>query len=173
MNNINIIFYSKECKFSEQLITFMNKINILQNFKLICVDNNKQLPPNITRVPTLIINNINKPLIGTDAFNWLKTICQFRQNTNNVNMKIDKNNSTLMSHSNTKSKDPFGYSVKELQGLSDNYAFINDNDNDTFYKNVSYVNDKNELIFTAPEEGTINDEIQKKKINKLINKRNK
>ena len=58
-----------------------------------------------------------------------------------------------------------------MQGLSDNYAFINDNDNDTFYKNVSYVNDKNELIFTAPEKGNINAEIKKKKLNQLINKK--
>ena len=35
MNNVNIIFYSKNCKYSEQIINIMYKMNILQNFKFI------------------------------------------------------------------------------------------------------------------------------------------
>ena len=178
MNNVNIIFYSKDCKFSEQLITFMHKINILQKFKLISVDNNNNLPPNITRVPTLIVSNINKPLVGTDAFNWLKTINQFNQYTGNINVKVDndinkQNNPLLLNalNSNIKTTEPFGYSINEVCRLSDNYAFINSNDNDVRYKNISYINDNNELIFTAPEKNTINNENQNKKLNQLINKR--
>ena len=74
---MNILFYSKKCKYCESLINILKNKGIYNSFKCICIDDNKNLPSYLTKVPTLIIPSVNKPLEGKFAFMWLNTIFNF------------------------------------------------------------------------------------------------
>ena len=90
MNKKNIIFYSNKCKFCSQIINLISEIDSSEKYQLICIDGNSNNFPYIQRVPTLIIHNIKKPLIGINAFNWIKSTAQFNRITNNINSKPNK-----------------------------------------------------------------------------------
>ena len=79
----NLFFYSENCKFCLELYKIMNNQHILSHFNLICVDNNAKIPESITQVPTLVIKDFKTPLVGTSAFNWIKTRKFFNQKSNN------------------------------------------------------------------------------------------
>ena len=72
-NKPNIVFYSKNCNASKNLLMIMKNINILNNFILYCIED-KKVPNGIKIVPTLLVSSINKPLEGVNAFKWVENI---------------------------------------------------------------------------------------------------
>ena len=169
MNNKNIIFYSNKCKFSGQIINLISEIDCHEKYNLICIDGNTNKFPYIQRVPTLIIHNIKKPLIGINAFNWIKSTAQFNRITNNINAKpnkfinqkenpllfgIDKGPNGLKNNINTK---------------PNNFTFLENKNDDVEY--VSFLNKKQEEISTLPEGSKIDRVNQRKKLNALMNMR--
>lgn len=68
---MNYLFYSNKCPYSMHIIKLLTSNNIIGNFKLIDV-NKHEIPQNIKSVPTLIIKDIIKPLVGKEALNWVK-----------------------------------------------------------------------------------------------------
>ena len=75
MSNQNILFYSKMCESSANLMRMMDNEGILKHFKLICIDGKEdKLPEEITHVPTLIVANVPRPLIAKEAFKWLQNV---------------------------------------------------------------------------------------------------
>jgi hypothetical protein len=170
MGNENILFYSKKCKFCSQIINLISDIDSLEKYKFICIDNERNKYPYIQRVPTLIIKQIKQPLIGINAFNWIKSTAHFNRITNNINAKpnkfINSKENPLLYDVN---KGPNG--MKNKHTSENNFTFIKNNINSI--DNISYINSKQEDIYTLPEGSKIDKKNQKKKLNALMTRRAK
>jgi len=148
-NQINILFYSRCCKTCQELIRLLENKKLLNYFKLLCVDNRlHELPPYITIVPTMIINNINKPLVGKETFQWIEKIEYIKHNNHNIK----------------KPTGPIGYRQSEMGGISDQFAYKDDEK--AMPQNYVGVNNTTS-IFTAPEQPGIKKNEQIKLINNL------
>jgi hypothetical protein len=79
---MKVVFYSEQCDYCIKLLDYMNKYNITSLFKLINID--KTTPPkDIDIVPTIIDTELNQPLKGKKAFEYLFNIKYFNNPTNN------------------------------------------------------------------------------------------
>lgn len=166
---MNILFYSHKCDTSKNLLLLLKNENLLGYFKLICVDDKlDKLPPQITIVPTMIVANINKPLVVQEAFEWVKQIKFLRQQqVMDINKKIIQQNDILVNNK----KGPIGYDNEIMAGISDKFAFTKiDNPLPHSYFNLGE-EDKN-AIFTAPEQNRINKNEQYKLIKDIELRRN-
>jgi hypothetical protein len=150
-NRPNIVFYSKNCNASKNLILIMKNINILNNFILYCIDE-KKIPNGIKIVPTLLVSSINKPLEGINAFKWVENIKYLRKN--NIS---------------DKEIGPNGYYNLEMNGFSDKFSSMSDdNAQEQSYQNL---NNNNNSIFTAPEKNKIKESEYNEKLNNIKNNR--
>ena len=69
---MSVLFYSKNCKNSLEFLKKLKEENMLNFFdEFFCVDQRKTLPPFLHSVPTIIVPEADKPLVGEDAFAWL------------------------------------------------------------------------------------------------------
>ncbi len=69
----NVLYFSKKCSHSQELIKELKENNLLEGINLICIDQrNVRLPAFLMEVPTLIVSDSKNPLIGDDAFKWIK-----------------------------------------------------------------------------------------------------
>jgi len=140
----------------------------IKSFKLICIDDNSDKFPYIQRVPTLLIAEYKKPIVGINAFNWINSKNQFNKNTNNINLNP---NSNLNPKLNTLLNDNLN---DKLQGKNktnvDDYSFIEDKDDS---KIEMFYDTKSNKMHTLPEADRIDQNIQKKKLNKLMNLRSR
>jgi hypothetical protein len=120
----NILFYSDKCQFSQ---TFIKKLNeeielsskdnnqsrniMLKSIKLVNISTLKKIPEQITTIPTIIVENINVPLSGLDAFSWLDNSKFFYQQTNNIKNNIRHlnivNDTTHVTNINSINKNSF------------------------------------------------------------------
>ena len=67
---MKVVFYSEQCDYCKKLLDYMDKYNITSLFKLINID--KSTPPkDIDIVPTIIDTELNQPLKGKKAFEYL------------------------------------------------------------------------------------------------------
>jgi hypothetical protein len=162
----NILFYSDKCQYCVLFIKKLHSENMLPNFKLINVHELKQIPAAITNVPTIIVNNINVPLSGINAFEWLEKTKYFYQRTNNINVKVNHiniNQDTSMCIEDTKIHKP-----------TDIYANLKDEDDEKRTKikfngatqNIS-ITDATDIKQTIHDQ-KINSDLQAKKLNELI-----
>ena len=163
----NIIFYSNKCLHCKKIIDLITNENIIDNFKLVCIDNNSSKYPYIQRVPTLIISKDHVPLVGVNAFNFIKANTQFNKRTNNINLNPNSNISedlnTLLSNGSSKMKSNFNIS-------NNNFSFIEEKNDETLINQFKPNLDK---IHVIPEVDKINSKNQKNKLNHLMNLRNK
>ena len=87
-NNNLVLFYSNKCIHSKEFLTLLHKDSSLNNQTTkVNVDNpNIKLPPYIKSVPSLIINENNKPnlLVGRKIFDWYNQ--QHKKNISNDNI---------------------------------------------------------------------------------------
>jgi len=82
---MRILFYSESCNFCLKLLEYINKNNLTQHFKMICIDNKTaKIPKNITIVPTIIDTIIEVPLEGKKAFEYVINQKYFNHPTNNI-----------------------------------------------------------------------------------------
>lgn len=156
---MNILFYSNNCPFSKEILNLIIKNQITNHFKLICIeDKNIKIPPFITNVPTLVVKNVNKPLIGLDAFNWIKlqkfiNICTF-----NSTVKVD--NPVLPN------KDE---SLHSTEGV---YTYIEEKDDPNNSENVNdvqlLINDKSDINDNKLTTLEMNDKIVRRNIDMEI-----
>jgi hypothetical protein len=162
--NTNILFYSKSCETCKTLLTVLKNENLLGNFKLICVDDTKVLPTDLTRVPTMLVININRPLVAQETFEWVSQMKFLRQQQiMDINKKIIQQNTTYMANNK---KGPIGYDSEIMGSFSDKFAFANENKNDPFPQSFIGIGDEDKnVIFTAPQE---KDAISKTHHSKLI-----
>ena len=85
---MKVIFYSDKCEYSKKLLAYLDKHNIRSNFQLICVDTNP-IPKEIDIVPTIVDSELNKPLKGKKAFEYLLNLKYFNNPTNNIELVKD------------------------------------------------------------------------------------
>ena len=98
---MDILYYSNNCKFCKSLLANLAKLGILDKYNFICIDrrsidpNTRQisimldrgvkttLPPNVSRVPTLLLVNENyKALVGDDIYDYINS--QNKPDPNNI-----------------------------------------------------------------------------------------
>lgn len=143
---LNIVFYSSNCKFSTELLTLMKNENILQNFKMICVDGNiASIPKHITKVPAIITSDTNRLYMADDAFKWLHAVKYMRQSVKDNNIITKKNESI------NQPIDQRTFISSEMTGISDNFAYTNI-DTPLPKSFMGYKDDDKHTIFTAPNE---------------------
>jgi hypothetical protein len=80
---MRVVFYSEQCEYCNKLLAYMDKYNINSLFKLINIDKTTA-PKDIDIVPTIIDTELNQPLKGKKAFEYLFNIKYFNNPTNNV-----------------------------------------------------------------------------------------
>jgi len=74
----NILYYNENSEYCLIFIKMLKDNNKYDMFKLERVELTNNLPK-------IKINDINEPLYGIDAINWLETIKYFNHETNNIN----------------------------------------------------------------------------------------
>jgi len=80
---MKVIFYSEQCDYCKKLLQYLDKYNIKSLFKLINIDKT-QAPEDIDIVPTIIDTELNQPLKGKKAFEYLLHVKYFNNPTNNI-----------------------------------------------------------------------------------------
>jgi len=79
------VFYSNQCKHSIKLLELIKNENLLNDCNLIEFETNRgKIPEYIKSVPTIIAQNLSKPLIGIETINWINNKKYFNQTTNNL-----------------------------------------------------------------------------------------
>jgi len=162
---MNILFYSNKCQSCIDLLIILKNENLLNYFKMICVDDKlNKLPQNMI-VPTMIIPNINKPLSAHETFEWVNQT-KFLRQQQFTNQKIIQNNNQ---NNNDKKRGPMGYDADIMANISDTFAFTQKDD--PLPQTYVGINDKN-VIFTAPNDKKLNKMEQMRLTNTLESKRN-
>lgn len=69
----------------------MKEKNISKDYKTVCVDNNKDVPSNVKKVPAIIDSSLNDILIGDKAFDYISSLQYFNFPTNNFQNWSNKN----------------------------------------------------------------------------------
>ena len=87
---MKVLFYSKKCKFSNQIINKINESKFSSEFKMINIDNSDQVPEQIKVVPTIIDPEFKDLLEGKKAFDYLNNKKYFDNSTNNFHLWKDK-----------------------------------------------------------------------------------
>ena len=111
----------------------INKTSLRSQINYVCVDQVKP-PPQITDVPTLILNPNTPPIVGDQIFHWLENVRQ---------------RSASSQSGGGPAAAPVAYSLEMGNNLSDNYSFLG---NDQISHNFEYLGAGNGSIAT-PNEG--------------------
>lgn len=82
---MKIFFYSNKCIKCKKLWKIMKEKNLSDKYKTICVDNNNNLPNNITEVPTIVDSSLSNVLVGDKAFDYIASLQFFNFPSNNYN----------------------------------------------------------------------------------------
>lgn len=80
---MKIIFYSEQCEYSKKLLAYLEKNNIKNLFKLVNIDKT-DVPDKIDVVPSIIDTELNQPMKGKKAFEYLLNLKYFNNPTNNI-----------------------------------------------------------------------------------------
>uniref|UniRef100_A0A6C0LT47 Uncharacterized protein n=1 Tax=viral metagenome TaxID=1070528 RepID=A0A6C0LT47_9ZZZZ len=152
MNNVNVLFYSNHCEPSRLLLSMMNNENITRFFFLICTDNNKNIPPQITITPTIVIRGVSSPYIAGDAFVWLSKIKQWKVHRNLQKMSTMQQKYITDMNSNLVGDNIYhGFSKEEMNGMSDMFAYLS-TDEAIQHSYFDYSKIGQENIITPPNE---------------------
>jgi len=118
-----VLFYSNKCIHSKEFLILLHKDTELNNQTTkVNVDNsNIKLPPYVKSVPSLIINENNKPnlLVGSKIFEWYNQ--KHKQNISNESV-MDWDPTTMTGYS-----DGFSY-LESDDVIKKSYSFL-DSDN--------------------------------------------
>ena len=174
MSNVrNILYYSKKCKHSIDILnTLSRNANILNKFDLIDISNTKP-PDYIKAVPSLLIPKPNGEadmLVGKSVFNWLNNILRSMNNQQQNNQQMNNqqmnnqqmnnqqmnnqqmnnqqmNNQQMNNHGNISDFDPC-----TMNGFSDNFSFIgNENNGQPIDHNFSFLNSNNNKLINEQQ----------------------
>ena len=85
---MKVLFYSNHCEYSNKLLAYLDKHNIKNIFKLVCIDN-VDPPKEIDIVPTIVDSELTQPLKGKKAFDYLFNLKYFNNPTNNIELVKD------------------------------------------------------------------------------------
>lgn len=167
---INILFYSRDCETCKNLLKILQNENLLSFFKLFCVDDKlNMVPPQITVVPTMIIANLNKPLVAQETFEWITRVKFMRQQQMmDVNKRIIQQN--IINLANNNKNGPISFIPQEMTGITDTFAY-KDIDKPQPHSFFNIGEEDKHAIFTAPEPAKMSKDEQNKMIKELEVKR--
>jgi hypothetical protein len=80
---MRVIFYSEQCEYSKKLLAYIEKNNIKNIFKLVNIDTT-EVSDEIDIVPTIFDTELNQPMKGKKAFEYLLNLKFFNNPTNNI-----------------------------------------------------------------------------------------
>jgi len=122
-----ILFYSIQCNYCIQLLDYINKHKFSCNIQLIDIENDN-IPPQIKVVPTIIDTNINKPLEGKKAFDYIYNLKFFNYSTNNITNWKNKQIPKPLVNQDKKALDPL---------MKSNYRNFNEIKLNNINKNIT------------------------------------
>lgn len=129
---MKIIFYSDQCNFSKKLLDYINKNNLVNLFKLINIDNTKNIPNNIDIVPTIIDTDLNQILKSKKVFEYIVNIKYFNNPTNNIEFIKNLPTNPLIIEDNKAYKEINNLELEiEINENHDNE--LNNNNNNKLY----------------------------------------
>ena len=118
---MDVLYYSNNCKYCKKLLAHLAKVGLLEKYNFVCIDrrsidpNTRQmtitldrgvkttLPPNVSRVPTLLlVNQKYTAVIGDDIYSHIDT---------KVSSNVDPNN---LAYDN--GGEPIGYILAPSSG---------------------------------------------------------
>jgi hypothetical protein len=138
----NLLYYSNQCKHSNDILELIQSNNLHNNFNLINISKN-QVPNYIKSVPSLIIPKGDGEadlLVGSNLFKWInssflnKQMPSKQQQPNyiqesNGKKQINHDELNKQAESNlakNEKKDISDYEPGTMNGFSDNFSFISD-----------------------------------------------
>jgi len=160
----HILFYSNYCANCKEFIQSLYKSPFFEKFQKICVDKNPKIPKEIQSVPCIIVPRITKPLVGTEAFHWLRGMNQIHlqeqeksENNKAANQAHYKPEPAPKAEGQTGDPTNLNYAMGAVTaysgtmgGFSDNYSFIGTDA--PMEHSFSFLGDKQANIPT-PQEG--------------------
>jgi len=163
----HLLFYSNYCANCKEFVQILYKSPFFEKFKKICVDNNPKIPKEITSIPCIIVPRISKPLVGTEAFHWLRGMNQIHLQEQEQQINTQASNKAHYSEKDKKQESPDGpggdptnlnYAMGSVTaysgtmgGFSDNFSFIGSDS--PMEHSFSFIGDnKGQTIYT-PQEG--------------------
>ena len=82
---MKVLFYSEQCEHSKKLLEYLEKHNIKSEFKFCNIDV-IDAPEETDIVPTILDSEINQPLKGKKAFEYVINLKYFNNPTNNIEL---------------------------------------------------------------------------------------
>ena len=172
---MKVIFYSEHCEHCKKMLLYLNKYNIASLFKLIDIDTN-EVPKEIDIVPTIIDSELNQPLKGKQAFEYLVNIKYFNNPTNNIEyVKEIPNNPQIPVDELANKLNIINLEINPDINLeinsTNNKVNIDSNLNELFDSNDSttfYETHKNKEVSKATVEMNNQRQIQDKKLSILL-----
>lgn len=167
---MKVVFYSEQCDYCKKLLDYMEKYSITSLFKLINIDRTTP-PKDIDIVPTIIDTELNQPLKGKKAFEYLFNIKYFNNPTNNVEIvkEIPPNPHIPEDEKANKTKSSnleLNETSKSNDGLNDVVDKLESNESSNFHENNS-----NNPISKATQEMVNARNVQDKKLSLLLQMR--
>lgn len=141
-----ILFYSNRCNTCKTVCTLLNNSQLSNSFKFICVDNNNNIPKQITVVPTVVIPSIHKMYVGNEIIQWIRSIIESRKQSNTSLQSNEIKQETIQNDD----KKILAYVPHEMGGVSDIYTPVK-TDALFMHNHQKYKDDENNAIVTAPE----------------------
>ena len=157
-----IIFYSNYCANCKEFIKSLYKSPFFEKFKRVCVDNNTNVPKEITLIPAIIVPKMTKVLVGTEAFHWLRGMNQIHLQEQEKQINQDASskakNGAEPPEGSTGDPTNLNYAMGAvtaysgtMDGFSDNFSFLG-NENPLEHK-FEFLGKGNVKIHTPQEEG--------------------
>ena len=169
---MRVVFYSEQCDYCSKLLAYMDKYNINSLFKLINIDKSTA-PKDIDIVPTIIDTELNQPLKGKKAFEYLFNIKYFNNPTNNIDYikEIPANPNIPEDEKAIKSKSlnlEINQQSQSNDGINEVFKDNEINESTNFHENNS-----NNTISKATQEMVNARNVQDKKLSVLLQMRRK
>ncbi len=174
---MRVVFYSQQCNYCIKLIEYLEKHNIKSLFKMINIDVT-EAPKEIDIVPTIIDTELNQPLKGKKAFEYLLNIKYFNNPTNNVDLvKLLPTNPNIKEYEKAYDKN-----VEKVSGnleINSDTVFkvnkiekIGEQFKDTNIYTLYEENKQNDIVKSSQDMAKLR-QIQDKKLEALIKMRGK
>ena len=170
-----MIFYSEHCNVCRNIMMILKNENLLQNFKIICVDNIlDKLPPDM-KVPLMRLVNVPEPLFAQSIYNWISQIKFMRTNTNtnsnsNPNLNPNSNGIIPQQQFHKKQSGPYSFDADVMTKISDSFAFADEKMNEPLPQSYFGINqEETNAIYTPqdPHNSKIKKEEQKKILSEI------
>lgn len=87
---MKVLFYGRNCQFSNTIMEKIKNTDLINEFKLVCMDDNKDNFSKIKVVPTIIDSNCNEVMEGKKALEYINSQRFFDYPTNNILSWKDK-----------------------------------------------------------------------------------